>query len=429
MLTRLTRIDLFTKNIIFVSTGTFLTNFLDLIYQLLIAHKLSPQDFAVFNSLLAIFMLVLNPLDSLQLAVTRYCADFNARGEVRKIKVLISGLLKKSVILATATFILSILFSFLIICSLTITPYSLGFILALLLTSCWLTPILGGGLLGLELFGWFVSSLLLSRIVKLASATLFILLGFQIVGALGALLISIIIGIIIMTIPLRKFLISIKPNEEINYKETLLCLSPIAISNICFVWLVSFDMVLVKCFFSGQESGVYSLVQMVGKMFLFLPGAISIVMFPRTSFLNTSNSNTSAVLSKSLLYAFCFSLGAALFYNIFPAFVLRVLTGKVLGESIVLGRLFSVSMTFFALCFILINYFLSLKSFKFIKYLALSVALQFTGIVLFHNSLIQVQMVLCLNSFLLFVLLILKLKFKVNPLLWNKQANKELMTS
>lgn len=105
-----------------------------------------------------------------------------------------------------------------------------------------------------------------------------------------------------------------------------------------FVWLVSFDMVLVQYFFSGQESGAYSLAQMVGRVFLFLPGAISIVMFPRASFLNTINSNTSAVLKKSLLYASCLSLSAALFYNIFPFFVLRILTGKVLGESIALGR-------------------------------------------------------------------------------------------
>ncbi|MBU0503112.1 MAG: hypothetical protein KKG43_01820 [Candidatus Omnitrophica bacterium] len=382
--------------------------------QLLIAHKFTPKDFAVFNSLLAIFMLVSNPLDILQLVVAKYCSDFNARGEINKVKALISGLFRKCIIFAIATFILSAFFSFIIMRSLRIDSYFSGSIFTLLLTFYWLTPILGGGLLGLELFGWFVSLALLSRIVKLIFTALFILLSFQIAGALGALLISIIIGVTIAVIPLRKFLTDIKPDGELNYKEMLLYLSPIAISNICFVWLVSFDMVLVQYFFSGQESGVYSLARMVGKIVLFSSGAISIVMFPRTSFLNATDSNTSVVLNKSLLYVFCFSISAALFYNIFPSFVLRILTGKALVESIVLGRLFSVSMTFFALCFILINYFLSLRSLKFIKYLILSVALQFIGIVLFHNSLIQVQIVLCFNSFLLFVLLISKSRFKVN---------------
>ena len=73
-------------------------------------------------------------------------------------------------------------------------------IFVLLLTFYWLTPILGGGLLGLELFVWFVSSSLLSGIAKLLFTALFIVLGFQIAGALGALLISVIFGVIIAVI-------------------------------------------------------------------------------------------------------------------------------------------------------------------------------------------------------------------------------------
>lgn len=171
-------------------------------------------------------------------------------------------------------------------------------------------------------------------------------------------------------------------------------------------------MVLVKYFFSPEASGVYSLAQMVGKIFLFLPGAISVVMFPHASGLNATNSDTRSVLKKSLLYAFYLCLCAVFFYNIFPEFTLKLLTGKALPESILLGRLFSISMTFFALCFVLINYFLSLKYLSFIKYLVISVALQFTGILIFHNSLLQVQLVLCVNSFLLFIFLLSRLRIK-----------------
>jgi len=417
MLIRLRKIDQFSKNITFVFLSVSLVNFIDLICQLLIAHKLSPQDFAVFNSLLAIFMLVSNPLDTLQVVVAKYCSDFNARGEIQTIKNFISGLFNKSIILAAVTFVLSVLFLFIIIRGLRIHSYASGLILALLLAFYCLIPILRGGLLGLEQFGWFSSVSLLSGIAKLSFTALFIFLGFQIAGALGAFLISIVFGVVILSIPLRKFFVNIKPNEELNYKEMFLYLLPIAISNICFIWLISFDMVMVKYYFSAQDSGFYSLAQMVGKIFIFLPEAVTIVMFPRISFLNSSNSDTSTVLNKSLLYAFCISLIAALFYNIFPSFVLNILTGKVLKESVMLGRMFSVSMTFFALCFILISYFISLKSFKFIKLLILSVLLQFVGIVLFHSSLMQVQSVICFNSFLLFILLILKLRFKakINP--------------
>jgi hypothetical protein len=85
-------------------------------------------------------------------------------------------------------------------------------------------------------------------------------------------------------------------------------------------------------------------------------------------------------------------------YNLFPQLALIILTGKSFPESVLLGRLFSVSMTFFAMLFILINYFLSVADFRFIKYLAVFTFLQIAVISTYHNSLVQVQLVLCLSS-------------------------------
>jgi len=414
MFNKISKLDHFTKNIIFVFLGSSVANFLNLIYQLLIAHKLSPQDFASFNALLAVFMLISNPLGTLQVAVAKYASEHSARQEFHKIRALIYGLFTKGVIAACFLFILFIFVSPFIINSLKIYSLPSGYILAMLVALSLLAPVLAGGLQGLELFGWLVTSLLFGGVIKLFFTALFIALGYQIAGALGALLISVIFTLVIGVIPLRKFFIGKPEQEKPDYKEVFLYLFPIIISNLCFIWLISFDMVLVKYFFSPEASGVYSLAQMAGKIFLFLPGAISVVMFPRTSGLSATNSDTKSVLRKSLFYAFYLCLGAAIFYNIFPGFTLKLLTGKALPESVLLGRLFSISMTFFALCFILISYFLSLKKLSFIKYLVLSVVLQFTGILVFHGSLLQVQIVLCLNSFLLFVFLLARLKAKPN---------------
>jgi O-antigen/teichoic acid export membrane protein len=409
MLNKVRNLDHFTKNVIFVFLGTSLVNFFNLVYQLLIAHKLSPQDFASFNALLAVFMLISNPLGTFQAVVAKYASEYNARKEFLKIHALLYSLFTKGIIIAIFLFVLFIFISPLIINSLKVYSLPSGYVLSALIGLSLLTPILSGGVQGLELFGWLVSSSLLSGAIKLISAVFFIALGYGISGALGALLLSVICGVIIGVIPLRKFLIIKSLEKGLDHKEILLYLFPLAVSNICFIWLVSFDMVLVKYFFSPEVSGAYSLAQMVGKIFLFLPAAISIVMFPCTSGLSATNSNTISVVKKSLLFAFYLCLSAALFYNIFPEFTLRILTGKVLPDSILLGRLFSVSMTFFALCFVLINYFFSIKCLSFIKYLIISVVLQFFGILAFHNNLLQVQLVLCVNSVFLFIVLLLKL--------------------
>ena len=404
MLSRYRKLDPFTRNIIFVFIGGSLGNFLNLLYQLLIAHSLSAIDFAAFNSLLAIFMLISTPIGTIQLAIAKYLSVYRAKAQDNKVTFLVSDLIKKASILGILTLIIFLALAAFIVGSLKIDSLSCGYILALLLASACLGPVLGGSMQGLELFGWMVSASLLSGIIKLGLTALLLFLGFKIAGALGAFLIANLIVIIIGWLAVRKNIDFSETKKEFNYKEMLLYLFPIAISNMCFIWLVSFDMVLVKYFFSANESGAYSLAQMLGKIFLFLPGAISLVMFPRTSGLNAVSQDTRSVLRKSLFYAFCLCLLATLVYNVVPSFALRILTGKALPESIFLGRLFSISMSFFALTFVLINYFLSIKDFRFIKFLVLSVILQFSAILLFHHNLIEIQIILCINSILTFAL-------------------------
>ncbi len=228
-------------------------------------------------------------------------------------------------------------------------------------------------------------------------------MGFYIAGALGAFLVSGLIGIFVAIPPLRSFLSFKAIKDGIKLKEFFLFLVPVAVSSFCFIALVSVDIILVKYFFKPVEAGFYSLAQILGKIFLFLPGAIATVMFPKTAGLKAKNMSTHSALNKSLLYAAVLCVIVNLGYNIFPSFILKILTGKIFDESIMLGRLFGVSMSFFALLFILINYFLSIKDLRFIKYLILSVLMEILAIVLLHRTLIDVQLVLCVNSALLFL--------------------------
>ncbi len=407
-------IDSFDKNIILVFLGTSLVNVFNLLYQLLIAHRMSGPDFAGFNSLLAIFMLISSPLTTLQTAVAKYTAEFNAQNQIKKIQALLTNLTRKILPLAIITFLIFYSLSFYLMDKLKIYSLSAGYILAVLLALSWIIPIFLGALQGLELFKWFISISIIVGALKLISAFIFINLGFNIAGALGAFLVASSIGIVISFFPL-KYVFSFKKNEvAINLKEFFLYLAPVAVSLFCFIALVNFDMVLVKYLFSPLEAGFYSIAQMIGKIFLFLPMAISIVMFPRTAGLNAKNMDTDSTLRRSLLYACSLCIIANLAYNLFPFFTLKILTGKVFAESVTLGRLFGISMSFFTLLFILINYFLSIKDLRFIKYLILSALLQPLVIILSHKTLIHVQSILCVNSVLLFLTHLLLARKRVN---------------
>ncbi len=409
------KLDGFSKNIILVFAGTFFGSFLNLLYQLIIAHRLSPVDFASFNSLLAIFMMISTPIGTLQAAVAKYSSEFAARNEVKKTEVLLSCLLEKVFLLAVATFILSYFILGFVISKLDIHSSVSVFILSLMLAVCWILPVFSGVMQGLELFKWLIFVAIAGGILKLALTFVFLNLGFNVSGALFAFLLSISAMLLFAFIPLRKMVNFKIVNDCIKLNEVFIYLFPVMLSNFCYLNMVSFDMVLVKYFFSSENSGVYALSQMLGKIFLFLPGAISIVLFPRVSYLNARNSDTSATLKLSLVYGLILSAIAILAYNLFPGFILKILTGKAPVEAIALGRIFSVSMSLFALLYIFISYFLSLKDFRFIKYLVFFAILQIIEISVFHSTIFQVQFIIMLNAVILFVIHLALLRKTVRP--------------
>ena len=398
------KIDVFTKNIIIVFAGTSLFNFFNLIYQLLCAHRLSVSDFAAFGSLLSLFMVLTSPLLTLQIVITKYCAEFNTQGKIGKVRFLLSDLFKKTSVLAIFVFLIFYFLSSHIMDMLKIRASSSGYILAALLASYCLLVFTLAGAQGIEFFWWLSGAYVMGGALKVVLTFIFLLLGLNINGALAALLISNLLMIIFLYFPLRHFIFPKETKEKVGYREFLLYLFPVAVSYLCFTILVSFDMVLVKYFFTPYDSGLYSLAQLLGKIFLFLPVAISTVMFPKTSGLKAKSQESRAILTRSVLYAAALCIIASAVYNLFPVFVLKMICGKSFPELIRLGRLFSLSMSLFALVYILILYLLSKKDLRFMKYLGLSTFLQLSAIVLFHESLVVIQSILCINSILLFAI-------------------------
>ncbi|MBU1870482.1 MAG: oligosaccharide flippase family protein, partial [Candidatus Omnitrophica bacterium] len=255
----LKKFDSFTRNIIIVFAGTSLANIFGLLFQLLIAHRLAAADFAAFNAMLSIFVILSTPLSTLQLAVAKYSSGFSARGEEMKLRFFLSGFLRRLILFSIVTSLIFLVFSFPLLEKLKISSVSCSYILSGLIAVSWLAPLFTGACQGLELFGWLTTSTVAGGAMKLTLAFIFIGLGFGIAGTIGALLLSSLCGIIIFYIPLKKLFIWHKIKEEIKYKEVLVYLLPLASSNLCFMALVNSDMLLVRYFFSAFDSGLYAL--------------------------------------------------------------------------------------------------------------------------------------------------------------------------
>ena len=118
---------------------------------------------------------------------------------------------------------------------------------------------------------------------------------------------------------------------------------PVGITLLCFMILTNVDLILVKHFFTPIEAGYYSIAQMVGKIILFLPIPVVMVMFPKLVCHCRGQGQAQeslSILKQSLMIALLFSaLGRSFVGFLFPSLIIRILSGKVYPECISIGQI------------------------------------------------------------------------------------------
>jgi len=156
--------------------------------------------------------------------------------------------------------------------------------------------------------------------------------------------------------------------------------------------------ILVKHYFSPLEAGLYSVGQIVGKIALFFPSAVGLVMFPKVVDAHARAEDVRSLLAKSLLIVGALTCPLVLVSFLWPSWILTVLAGKAPAEAVGLVRYFALSMSCFAVVQILMLFHLSRHHNNFIYVLAGAALLQVAGISVFHHSLVQVVGVLVFVS-------------------------------
>lgn len=394
----------FLKNSVIIFLSTSLVNVANLLYQILVVRKLSVANYGAFNSLLSVFTVISLPVASLAAMIAKFVSSYNNTGQRKKADSFLSAVFGHMFLTGLLFLAVYLLFGFnfrnYLHLDSVIPVYFVGGMLFLTI----LSTVMFGGLQGLESYLWLSVSNVLSGGLKLILALLFIYLGWDLLGALGAYVTAQIAGLSVSLFALREIFYSRHEISDIALKEKYKFIIPSFITLGCIALLTNIDVVFVKHFFDPVEAGYYSVAQLIGKIVLFVPGAIYIVMLPSASGLHAQKKSARDLLIKSLKYTafLCVLVTAA--YNLFPGIFLNILTGKVNEHIILLGRLFSVSMTFFSLLAVLLLYQLSISKFMFLKNLALFTVLQICAILFYHASLVQILVILILNSIVLCVL-------------------------
>ena len=387
--------------LMFIGVGLF--NVFNLLYHLFMVRFLSPADYGQLNTLIALFMVVSVPASTVQTTVTKFVSSFQAQNRFSQMKKLLRHLLTLMSIVGVSIFLLVTLGREYVSSFLQISSYRLIILFGLGLFFAMVVPIPWGGLQGLQKFGSMTFSLIFSGGLKFFLGGLFVFLGLGVLGAMGAFTICYMVtvflslAILVISLPREK---SESRHEQATEKQDSSYISgvyqyflPVGITLLCFMVLTNIDLILVKHFFTPVEAGYYSIAQLVGKIILLLPVPVVAATFPKLSSLEGEEKKALLVLRQSLMMVLFFCVAAILLGFLFPSLIIRILSGGLYIECIPLVRFFCIDMSLFSLVLILLYYHLSRGKSVFIYPLCFLTLIQTGLIVLYHNTLVQVLVV------------------------------------
>jgi O-antigen/teichoic acid export membrane protein len=403
--------------ILFIATS--FGNIFNLLYHLFMVRKLSPEDYGVLNTLFACIIFFAMPTGNIQITLTRFVARYHGMRSKSAIVGLLKGIAKRILFLSAAIAVLIFISAGSIANYFHIDNIMYIYSMAAVVATSLFLPVTMAGLQGLQHFLSLGISTICMNIGKLLLAIVFILLGFGVTGALNSLTIGTLIGAVIALVILKSSIrkLDFEDNEsvKVDFKEIYLYILPVSFATLAFVMLTHLDLILVKHFFTPLEAGYYSIAQVIGKIVLFLPAAVCMVMLPKVANSHAKEEETISHLKHSTLYVVALVIFAASIVVIFPEFMLRIFTGKSYPQCHSLVRLFALSMGLFAICFNFLLYYLSLNRIKLMIPFFVVLILEAVLIYFWHNSLNQILGIVIGAAFsLLLANIVIIKKFLVN---------------
>jgi O-antigen/teichoic acid export membrane protein len=177
---------------------------------------------------------------------------------------------------------------------------------------------------------------------------------------------------------------------------------------------------MVKHFFDPHTAGIYASAATIGKIILYFPGAMALVIFPKTSELQILSRKSVMILIKALVIVFALCLLINVIYFVSPYLIVRAMFGEAFMNSVPYIGYYGIAMTFYSLLNITFLFLLSLNFYSLIPVLTVTSLAELILLNYFHRNLMEVINILILVSFLSFTVLIFIILFNLIKKRWGK---------
>jgi len=396
-------------SVLFLATG--IGNVFNMLYHIVMVRKLPPEEYGVLNTLFACILFFALPTGNIQITLTKFIARYHGLESKFAIKKILKGMFIRIFILALVIGGVTVLLAPRIVIFLKLHDIKPVLYMAGVVSASLIMPLPMAGLHGLQKFLSLGLALISTHFSKLILAIVFIYLGWGVNGALNSVTISNLLGITIAYPVLSRSLKGLNyENEnilEVNFKDIYLYILPVSLSTLTFMLLTNLDVILVKHFFHPLQAGYYSIAQVIGRIILFLPVGICMVMFPKVAYSQARNEDTLEHFKHSIIYISLLVIGGSLFIFSFPTLVLKIFTGKIYIQCLPLIKRFAISMGLFSLSFSFLLYYISTSHWRYIFPFLIFPPLEAVMISVWHSTLTEVLDIVIFLAFLLLIVNIL----------------------
>jgi O-antigen/teichoic acid export membrane protein len=379
-------------------------NLLNVLFNVVMTRSLGPYNYGIFGTLLSVLAILAVPSSVIQLTMARYFAQYSAHQQQDKMRILLRatigftlaiGLFGGFILFGAKNIILHLL-------NIQLDSAIPMLILSLLFAFGWVLPVLRGGLQGLQKFPILGFNIIMDAIIRLIVGIVLVYCGYHIAGALGASLAVFILGFILSTIPLSKYLKQPEHKEsQIDFKNIYLYAIPVLLYFYGKELFARLDIFVISRYLTDMR-GFYTAAALIGSAFWLLPTAIITVMFPKVAHTHAKNESPLHLIQKSLLFSGLLCITGIAVCFIVPGLVIKILYGAQFPVEIMtpLIKWFSICVTPFALANVLLNYHLAKADHECIYLLLGGAILHGILLWLFHQTVYQVLTIIFISGVL-----------------------------
>lgn len=376
---------------IIVTIGVLLGSVFSYILQISLGRLLSVNDYGVFNALLALVVIFSIPTGALINSIIKITTKLSVEKRFDILTKLFIQLSFYLYLIGFAGFLIIRMLAPSLALYLNIEDVSLFTYWGIFFSFIFLNVVPSAYLQGLLRFKAFAFYTIVGSFLRAFIPLIFVYKGFGLIGIFIGISIASVLSFILSIFLLNKNFerfenVQLKPyyKDIVNFGVITLFIA------VGMNFLNNVDIILVKHFFNSHDTGIYSSVVTIGKLFLFGASTVTVIMYPQISSLFSAEKDYSKRFNLFLSVQLALILFGLLLFHLFSSQITFLMFGEAFLPAVKYLPRFSIFVSFYIIINFLIMYNLAINRNIIWIFLIIAVIFQFLLITKYHSSLLDV---------------------------------------